>query len=199
MAARPRRSTAGSNWRRRESSSRSTPTRSSSRDDRAAGALVRRPADRRGRGQRQGRQPRQPRHALAGGRICHRAEPGAPRAGRVRRDDGRAGRGRRVAARRAGRGRRLSGRYAGGGSGPDHRDPARGLAGRLRYRCGGLDRGARDVPRARQAALPLGVRHAAMPVEAPRRPPHAPSRRAWLWSACRRRGCSRSSSPRSRR
>ena len=36
----------------------------------------------------------------------------------------------------------------------------------LRPVCRRLDRGARDVPRPRQAALPLGVRHAAMPVEA---------------------------------
>ena len=33
-------------------------------------------------------------------------------------------------------------------------------------RCDRLDRGARKLRRARQAALPLGVRHAAMPVEA---------------------------------
>ena len=50
--------------------------------DRAARALVRRPAARRGRGQCQGRQPRQSRHALAGAGIYHRAEPRAARARR---------------------------------------------------------------------------------------------------------------------
>ena len=48
----------------------------------------------------------------------------------LERDDGGAGRGRRVAAGGDPRGRRLSARHAGRGPGPDHRDPARGLAGR---------------------------------------------------------------------
>ncbi len=79
---------------------------------------------------------------------------------------------------RARRGRRLSGRHARRGPGSHHRDPARRLGGRLRRRGGGVDRGARDLPRARQAALPLGVRHAAMPVEAPRDPARAQTRGA---------------------
>ncbi len=49
---------------------------------------------------------------------------------RAGRDDGRAGRGRRLAARGAGGGRRLSRRHAGRGPGSHHRHPARGLAGR---------------------------------------------------------------------
>ncbi|KAK0348742.1 hypothetical protein LTR94_035980, partial [Friedmanniomyces endolithicus] len=73
------------------------------RHDPPAGTMVRRPADRRGGGRCPRRQPREPGHPLAGDRIYHRAEPGTPRAGRLRCDDGGARRGRRMAARGAGR------------------------------------------------------------------------------------------------
>ena len=51
------------------------------RHHRAAGALVRRRNDRRRRRQREGRQPHQSADPLAGARVHHRPEPGAPRAG----------------------------------------------------------------------------------------------------------------------
>ena len=55
-----------------------------------------------------------------------------------------------------------------------------------------LDRSAGELRGARQAALPLGVRHAAMPVEARRRHGRGQAARACAASACRRRSCSRS-------
>lgn len=74
---------------------------------------------------------------------------------------------RRAAARGPQRCRRLSGRHLGRGSGPHHRNSAQGLEGVLRRGRGRLDRSARNAGRAFQAALPLGFRHAAVPVEAP--------------------------------
>ena len=64
-----------------------------------AGALVRRSADRRGGRQRQGRQPHQHDHALAGAGIYRGAESGTPRAFGAGHADRGAGRGGRLAAR----------------------------------------------------------------------------------------------------
>ena len=71
---------------------------------------------------------------------------------------------RRAALERAGR---LSRRHAGRRPGPDHRHPGRRLSRAVRFQRHCLDRGARHGQRPRQAALPLGLRHAAMPVEIP--------------------------------
>ena len=73
------------------------------RDHRAAGALVRRRNDRRRRRQREGRQPHQSAHPLAGARVHHRAEPGAPRARGPGLHHGRPRRRRRLAQVRSGR------------------------------------------------------------------------------------------------
>jgi peptidoglycan/xylan/chitin deacetylase (PgdA/CDA1 family) len=70
-------------------------------DHRQARALVREARNRRGGGQCQSRQPGQPRHPLAGGGICHRAEHRTPRAHPLRRDHGRARRGGGMASRGA--------------------------------------------------------------------------------------------------
>ena len=56
-------------------------------------------AHRRGRGQREGRQPHQPADALAGARVHHQPEPRSARVRSAERHHGRPGRGRRVAAR----------------------------------------------------------------------------------------------------
>ena len=74
--------------------------------------------------------------------------------------------------------RRLPDGYPRRGSGSDHRHSEGRLPGGLRRRCRGVDRSARYRRRARQAALPLVVRHAAMPVEACGRDAAAALRRA---------------------
>ena len=78
--------------------------------------------------------------------------------------------------------------------------PARRLARRVRSRRARLHRGAGDGGGALEPALPLVVRHPAVPLEAPRRRTfdrkHAGARAS---SPCRRSGCSRSSWPPPRR
>ncbi|MEI9928936.1 MAG: glycosyltransferase [Sphingomonas sp.] len=153
-------------------------------DDRTAGALVRRSRLRRGRGQRQGRQPRQHRRALAGDRICDRAE--FERRAPLARFDAMM-----VVPGAVGAWRREALDDVGGypidtlaeGPGPHHRHPARrlGASPMTSRRSPGPRR--RKLRRARQAALPLGVRHAAMPVEAPRDPDRSAAGRAGRWSA----------------
>ena len=55
-----------------------------------------------------------------------------------------------------------------------------------------LDRGARHGEGPGQAALPLGLRHAAMPVEVSRHHLQSRAMASWAWWRCRRSGCSRS-------
>ena len=162
------------------------------RHDGPAGALVRRSQGRRRGRQRHGRQPPQHGHPLAGAGICHRAESGAAGAGGAGRGDGGAGRGGRLAARGAGGAGRLSRRHAGRGPGPDHRHPERRLAGGVRSQRQRLDRGAGHGEGPGQAALPLVVRHTAMPVEAPPHHLQSAAMANWAWWPCRRSGCSRS-------
>ena len=84
--------------------------------------------------------------------------------------------------RRAGAGEagRLSRRHAGRRPGPHHRHPGRRLSRAVRFQRHRLDRGARHGQRPRQAALPLGLRHPAMPVEIP--PHHLQSANSRSWA-----------------
>ena len=120
---------------------------------------------RRSRGQCQGRQPHQHDHALAGAGIYRGAESGAPRACSPRHAHRRSRRRRRMAQKRASGAWRFSGRHAGRGSGPHHRHPEGGLSREVRFIGDCLDRSAAHRARARQAAFPLGLWHAAMSVE----------------------------------
>ena len=88
------------------------------------------------------------------------------------------GRGRRLAPIGIGQARRLPDRHPRRGSGPDHCHTEGRLPGDLRSGCRRLDRGARHRRRACEAALPLVVRHIAMPVEARRRHAASSLRRA---------------------
>jgi spore germination protein YaaH/peptidoglycan/xylan/chitin deacetylase (PgdA/CDA1 family) len=137
-------------------------------DHRTAHAPFRRSARGRGGGQCQGGQSRQPAHLLAGDRVHQQPESGPPRLGIPERRTGGAGRVRCVAPRRHARRRRPQERYAGGGHGSDLATAARRLADRERAGCACLHGGARDAQRAVAPALSLGVRHAAVPVEASR-------------------------------
>ena len=146
--------------------------------DLKARALVRRSCGRcRGR-QRQGRQPHQHDHALAGARICHQSEPRAPGACRAWLHHGRSRRHRRLETGGARAFGRLPARYARRGPGPDDGDADRWLHGALRQLCHWLDRSAGYGKGPRQAALPLGLRHAAMSVEVPQGDAQAALRRA---------------------
>ena len=75
----------------------------------------------------------------------------------------------------------------------------RRLSRAVRRRRHRLDRSARHARRPGAAALPLGLRHAAMPVEAPRRVSSGRATARSAWSRCRKSGCSRSCSRWSRR
>ena len=88
--------------------------------------------------------------------------------------DGRAGRRRRVAARGHPAGRRLHDRHDGRGHGSDVADPPDRLADRHGVGRDRLHRGARQLPRAVQATIPLGLRHAAVALETS--PRHRPLR-----------------------
>ncbi len=77
------------------------------------------------------------------------------------------GRHRRMATRSRRGARRLSGRYAGRGSGFDHCAAEGRLQSALRQHGNRLDRGTRYDEGVAQATIPLDLRHAAMPVEAP--------------------------------
>ncbi len=79
---------------------------------------------------------------------------------------------------RAGTARRLPCRHAGGRPGPHHCRAEGRLSHPVRRRGHRLDRGARHRPRPRPPALPLGLRHPAMPVEASRRHLQSALRRA---------------------
>ena len=84
---------------------------------RPPGRAARRPACRRRRGQRQGRQPDQPRDPVAGARVHHVAEPRSAGVRAARLHHGRAGGDRRVAQVAGARSRRLLERHAGRGPG----------------------------------------------------------------------------------
>ena len=154
----------------RRSSSRSTPTRCSTRTtvQRLGGGVPIAAGGRRG-GQREGRQPRQPAHALAGARVRHEPEPRPARVRRAERDHGRARRGRRVAARARARSRRVLDRHARRGRRPhDGASCAAATTSSTRNARSRWTEAPDTVPRPAEAAVPLGVRHAAGGVEAAR-------------------------------
>ena len=130
----------------------------------------------------QSRQSRQHDHALAGARICHQSEFGAPRACRAWLHHGRSRRHRRLEEGSARASGRLPRQYARRGPGPDALIADGRLHGALRQLRHWLDGSAGYGKRPRQAALPLGLRHAAMFVEAPGDNASAALRRA---RACR--------------
>ncbi len=135
---------------------------------RQARAPLRRPARRRRGGQRQGRQPHQPADPLAVHRVHHQPEPRPPRLRAAQRHDGRARRGRRVAARGRDAGRRLHHRHHGRGHGPDLAAAARGWRMATETERSATPRRRTRSERSSGSAS-AGLRHAAVPVEAPRR------------------------------
>ena len=81
-------------------------------------------------------------------------------------------------------------RDAGRGPGPDDRRAAGGLARRLRPERRRLDGGPAELAPARAPALPLGLRHDPMRVEAQSGDGGGHAAQGWPSSACRRPSCS---------